>query len=113
MERWAGVNYGERDLRVRSAGFQRSTSIRGEVYVRGTIEIVFLRLLSHQQKKLNPRRRHLRARSSRIVAVVKGLQFDSGIDIGLEEEGENPDVIPQCLGQGFFSPFALRIHPST
>jgi hypothetical protein len=41
------MNYGGRDLRVRSAGFERSTSIRGEVYVRGTIEIVFLRLLSH------------------------------------------------------------------
>jgi hypothetical protein len=41
------VNYGGRDPRVRSAGFEGSTSIRGEVDVRGTIEIVFLRFLSH------------------------------------------------------------------
>ncbi|KIJ94677.1 hypothetical protein K443DRAFT_110020, partial [Laccaria amethystina LaAM-08-1] len=54
----------------------------------------------------------LRACSSRIVAVVKELQFDSGIDIGLEE-GEKSDIVPQCWEQSFFSPFALGIHPST
>ena len=43
-------------LRVRSAEFEASTSIRVDVDVNGTVKIVFLYLLSHQQKKPNPRR---------------------------------------------------------
>jgi hypothetical protein len=44
--------------------------------------------------------------------MVKELQFDFDIDLGLEE-GENSDVVSQRLDQTFSIPFALRIHPSS
>ncbi|KIJ95840.1 hypothetical protein K443DRAFT_65756, partial [Laccaria amethystina LaAM-08-1] len=53
-----------------------------------------------------------RSRSSRVYAMVKELQFDFDIDLGLEE-GENSDVVSQRLDQTFSIPFALRIHPSS
>ena len=37
----------------------------------------------------------LHSRSSRIVTIVKELQFDFGIDIGLEE-GSKSDVVSEC-----------------
>ena len=95
---------------MRSAGFGGSTSIRGDVDVRETFEIV-LRLLSHQQNKRINTRRHLRSRSSRIMKIVKELPFNVSIGIRLEEN-EKSDVVSQCLDQSFFSPFALRINSS-
>ena len=46
-ERRVGVDCGRRDFMVRSAEFEGSTTISGDVDVRETIEIVFLHLLSH------------------------------------------------------------------
>ncbi|KIJ97378.1 hypothetical protein K443DRAFT_105801, partial [Laccaria amethystina LaAM-08-1] len=64
------------------------------------------------KKRLNPRRRRLRSRSSRIVVIVEELQFNFDIELGLEE-GEKSDVVSQCLDQSFSSPFALGIHSSS
>ena len=52
-----------------SAEFGGSTSIRGDEGLDRTIEIVSVPLT----KKLNPRRRRLHSRSSRIVAIVEEL----------------------------------------
>jgi hypothetical protein len=50
--------------------------------------------------------------SSRVCAIVKELQFDTDIELGLEE-GEKSDVVSQCLDQSFSSSFALQIHPGS
>ena len=65
-----------------------STSIHGDEGVRGTIEIVSVPLT----KKINPRRRRLRSRSSRVVVIVVELQFHFDIEQGLEG-GEKLDVV--------------------
>jgi len=54
----------------------------------------------------------LHSRSSRVCGVVEELQFDFGIELGLEE-GEKSGVILQCLDQRFSRPFALQIHPNS
>ena len=58
------------------------------------------------EHKLNPRRCRLRSRSSRIVVIVKELQYNFDIELGLEE-GEKSDVVSQCLNESFSSSFAL------
>ena len=94
-DRWVGVDCDRRDL-TRSAQFGGSTSIREDVDVRGTIEIVLLCPVPLTKKKCGPRRGRLRSRSPRYVVIVKELQFNFDIELGLEE-GEKSDVVSQCL----------------
>ncbi|KIK02817.1 hypothetical protein K443DRAFT_507914 [Laccaria amethystina LaAM-08-1] len=57
-------------------------------------------LVPPPKKKLNSARRRLPSRSSRVCAIVEEFQFDFGVGLGLEE-GEESDVVLQCLGQSF------------
>ncbi|KIK06287.1 hypothetical protein K443DRAFT_89816 [Laccaria amethystina LaAM-08-1] len=68
--------------------------------------------LNRRLAPYSPRSRRLCSRSSRVCAIVKELQFDTGIELGLEG-GEKSDVVSQCLDQSFSSSFALQIHPSS
>ena len=101
---------------ARSDEFEGMISVREDVDVHGAIDIVFLLLLIAPSvpplKKTSTLGAPLHSRSSRIVAIVKELQFDFGIDLGLKES-EKPDVVLQCLNQSFSSTFALRIYPSS
>ena len=68
---------------MRTAEFEGIISIRGDVDVSGTIEVIFLRLLSYQ--KNSTLAAPLRPSSSQIVTIVKELQFNVSIDIKLEK----------------------------
>ena len=90
-------------------------SMRGDVDVRGTVEIAFLLLLAvptvPPPEKTSALAVPLHSRSLQIVTIVKELRFNISIDIDFVE-GEKSEVVSQCLDQSFSSPFALRIHPS-
>ena len=89
--------------------------MRGDVDVRGTMEITFLPLLAvpivpPPEKDLNPHRASSFAFFTNCYDR-QGAPIQHQHRIGFEE-GEKLDVVSQCLDESSSSLFALRIHPS-
>ena len=90
------VDCSRRDFIGKIWGLEELISISGNVAAGPSRSSAYISCPTN--KKNSTLATPLHSRSSRIVTIVKELQFDFSIDIGLEE-GAKSDVVSQCLDQ--------------